>query len=84
MAPRATSRTARKKTRRSDSGVPVRKKSRYLEGVKRIRLDDFELLRKFLTEHGKIIPSRISGLSAAQQRRIRTGIRRARVMGLLP
>jgi len=45
---------------------------------------DAELLRKFVTEQGRLLPSRITGVSAMQQRRIRRAVRRARVMGLLP
>ena len=45
---------------------------------------DYELLRKFMTERGKIIPGRFLGTSAKQQRQIKRAIRRARVMGLLP
>ncbi|MEI6647278.1 MAG: 30S ribosomal protein S18 [bacterium] len=44
---------------------------------------DIESLRRFVTEYGKIIPSRISGVTAAQQRQIKRGIRRARNLGLL-
>jgi len=44
---------------------------------------DIESLRRFVTEYGKIIPARISGVTAAQQRQIKRGIRRARNMGLL-
>ena len=45
---------------------------------------DHELLRKFMTERGKIVPSRFMGTTAKQQRQIKRAIRRARVMGLLP
>jgi small subunit ribosomal protein S18 len=45
---------------------------------------DHELLRKFMTERGKIVPSRFVGTTAKQQRQIKRAIRRARVMGLLP
>jgi small subunit ribosomal protein S18 len=45
---------------------------------------DYELLRKFLTERGKIMPRRLTGLSAKQQRAVRRAIERARVLGLLP
>jgi small subunit ribosomal protein S18 len=45
---------------------------------------DHELLRKFMTERGKIMPRRITGATARQQRQLRNAIRRARVMGLLP
>jgi small subunit ribosomal protein S18 len=58
--------------------------SRYLEGVKDIDPNNYELLGKFVTDHGKIIPSRLTGASAKQQRQIKRAVRRARVMGLLP
>ena len=45
---------------------------------------DAELLRKFVTEQGRLLPSRITGVTAMQQRQIRRAVRRARVMGLLP
>ena len=58
--------------------------SRYLEGVTTIDYKDVELLRKFMTERGKIMPRRLTGTNAQQQRQIRRAIGRARVMGLLP
>lgn len=61
-----------------------RKKARCLEGMKVIRLNDHDFMRKFLTDHGKIMPSRLTGTTAKQQRRIKKGIRRARTMGLMP
>lgn len=48
-----------------------------------IDLNDVELLRRFVTEYGKIIPARLTGVTAAQQRQIKKGVRRARNMGLL-
>jgi small subunit ribosomal protein S18 len=42
------------------------------------------LLRKFITEDGKILPRRVTGLSAKQQRYMARAIKTARVMGLLP
>jgi len=61
-----------------------RKRSRYLEGITKIDINDIDFLRNFVTEHGKIIPSRLTGTTAEQQRRIKQGVRRARTMGLLP
>ena len=61
-----------------------RKKSKYIEGWQEVDYRDYELLRKFMTERGKIMPARISGATAQQQRQIKRAIRRARVMGLLP
>ena len=45
---------------------------------------DVDLLRKFVTERGKILPRRISGLTAKQQRDLTTAIKRARMLALLP
>lgn len=45
---------------------------------------DVELLRKFITERGKILPRRITGLTAKQQRDLTTAVKRARVLALLP
>lgn len=73
----------RAKRSRSGSDAPARKRSRHLDGVKQIDPRDHDLLRKFVTEQGKIMPSRIIGSSAKQQRQIKRGIRRAREMGIL-
>ena len=48
-----------------------------------VDVNDIELLKHFVTEYGKIIPARITGVTAAQQRQIKRGVRRARNMGLL-
>ena len=45
---------------------------------------DPQTLRHFITERGKIVPRRISGLSAKQQRSLTRAIKRARVIALLP
>jgi len=45
---------------------------------------DVEYLRQFIPERGKIMPRRISGISAKDQRRIATAIKRARSMAMLP
>ncbi len=45
---------------------------------------DVDLLRKFITERGKILPRRITGLTAKQQRDLTTAIKRARLVALLP
>ena len=45
---------------------------------------DVDLLRKFVTERGKILPRRISGLTAKQQRDLTVAIKRARLIALLP
>ncbi|MFP4153761.1 MAG: 30S ribosomal protein S18 [Alkalispirochaeta sp.] len=43
-----------------------------------------EVLRRFLTESGKILPRRITGTSAKNQRKLVREIKRARYLGLLP
>ena len=45
---------------------------------------DTELLERFISERGKILPRRVTGTSAKNQRKVTTAIKRARVMGLLP
>jgi small subunit ribosomal protein S18 len=45
---------------------------------------DVDLLRKFITERGKVLPRRITGLTAKQQRDLTIAIKRARVLALLP
>jgi small subunit ribosomal protein S18 len=43
-----------------------------------------QLLKHFLTDRGKIVPSRITGVTARQQRAITKAIKRARQLALLP
>jgi small subunit ribosomal protein S18 len=45
---------------------------------------DVELLSNFLTEQGKILPKRLTGLTNKQQNRITKAIKRARILSLLP
>ena len=45
---------------------------------------DVDLLRKFVTERGKILPRRITGLTSQQQRELTLSIKRARIVALLP
>ncbi len=54
-----------------------------LEGVTEIDYKDAELLRKFMTERGKILSRRYTGVTSKQQRQVKRAIRQARVMGLL-
>ncbi len=67
-----------------DDMAGMRRSAKFLEDVKVIDYKDHELLRKFMTERGKILPGRTTGTTAAQQRQLKRAIRRARVMGLLP
>jgi small subunit ribosomal protein S18 len=52
--------------------------------VQHIDYKNAEFLRGFLTERGKILPSRISGSGACYQRMIAHAIKKARIMALLP
>lgn len=45
---------------------------------------DVDLLKRFISERGKILPRRVTGISAKNQRKLTVAIKRARVMGLLP
>ncbi|ARU90910.1 30S ribosomal protein S18 [Spiroplasma clarkii] len=45
---------------------------------------DVELLKKFISGNGQILPRRITGTSPKHQRMLATAIKRARVVGLLP
>lgn len=78
-------------TNGNGNGNHRRKKKRMLSRKKRsldpsivIDYKDADLLRRFVTERGKIIPRRISGATQEQQRKLTTAIKRARFLGLLP
>ena len=45
---------------------------------------DINLLRRFVSEKGKILPRRVTGTSAKNQRRLTVAIKRSRIMGLMP
>ena len=48
-----------------------------------IDVNDVETLKHYTTDYGKILPARITGVTSAQQRQIRQGVKRARNMGLM-
>ena len=50
----------------------------------KIDYKDIKLLQRFISERGKIVPSRISAVSAKKQRSLSQAIKRARVLALLP
>ncbi len=54
------------------------------EGVKQIDYKDLETLKAYVSETGKIVPSRITGTKARYQRQLSTAIKRARYIALLP
>ncbi|MGK0442629.1 MAG: small subunit ribosomal protein S18 [Pseudohongiellaceae bacterium] len=54
------------------------------EGVSKIDYKDLETLKAYITETGKIVPSRITGTKAKYQRQLASCIKRARFLALLP
>jgi small subunit ribosomal protein S18 len=54
------------------------------DGAPKIDYKDVRLLSRFISERGKIVPSRITAVSAKRQRELATAIKRARYLGLLP
>ena len=54
------------------------------EGTKEIDYKDLAVLKQYVSETGKIVPSRITGTKAKYQRQLSTAIKRARYLSLLP
>ena len=54
------------------------------EGVDQIDYKDVDTLKKYITEAGKIIPSRVTGTKSHYQKQLATAIKRARFLALLP
>lgn len=52
--------------------------------ITHIDYKDVDLLKKFISERGKILPRRVTGTSAKYQRKLTVAIKRARQMALLP
>ncbi|HKX06575.1 MAG TPA: 30S ribosomal protein S18 [Stellaceae bacterium] len=63
-----------------------RRKSCPFSGPHAPKIDykDVKLLQRFVSERGKIVPSRITAVSAKKQRELSQAIKRARFLGLLP
>ncbi len=55
-----------------------------VEGVEQIDYKSLDLLKEYITESGKIIPSRVTGTSARYQRQLASAVKRARYLALLP
>lgn len=71
-----------KRQRRPQRRYQRRRQSMYVPDY--IDWKDVEYLSRFIPERGKILPRRISGVSAKDQRRLAKAIKRARSMALLP
>jgi small subunit ribosomal protein S18 len=54
------------------------------EGIEYVDYKDLNLLRNFIGETGKIVPSRVTGTSARYQRQLSDAVKRARFLALLP
>ena len=54
------------------------------EGITEIDYKDLDMLKNYITENGKIVPSRITCTSAKYQRQLSSAIKRARYLALLP
>lgn len=54
------------------------------ENSPKIDYKDVRLLQRYISERGKIVPSRITAVSAKMQRELSRAIKRARLLGLLP
>ena len=72
-----------KRDKDRSEGPGMRRRARYLDPNAVVDINDIDLLRRFVTEYGKIVPARLTGVTAAQQRDIKRGVRRARNMGML-
>ena len=54
------------------------------EGIEQVDYKDLKVLRQFIGDTGKIVPSRITGTKARYQRQLSTAVKRARFLALLP
>ena len=54
------------------------------EGIKEVDYKDIDLLKAYVTETGKIVPSRITGTKAKYRRQLAKAVKRARYLALLP
>lgn len=55
-----------------------------VDKVEAVDYKEFDKLRKYVTERGKIIPRRVTGTCAKHQRQLTRAIKRARILALLP
>lgn len=80
-----------RKASRADDPLGIRRRGGRKRAPSFVHEPDFvfdykdpQTLKHFITERGKIVPRRISGLSAKQQRKLTSEIKRARMIALLP
>lgn len=54
------------------------------EGIEQIDYKDLGILKAYITETGKIVPSRVTGTKSKYQRQLSTAVKRARFLALIP
>ena len=64
--------------------VKKKKKIFSITNNQKIDYKDIDLLSLFLTEHGKILPRRVTGITSQQQKKLAKAVKRARMLSLLP
>ena len=76
----------KRKTNEALQNYPFKQrgKSCPLAGYEEIHFSDINLLRKFTSDGGRILPSRITYVSASKQRKLKRAIKIARALALLP
>lgn len=74
----------KKKTKKSWQSRTAKKRKPFLDEVTYIDYKDIRLLKKFMTDRGKITPRRITGATAKQQRMLANAVKRARILALVP
>ena len=70
--------------RKSNVVIDRKKSCPFATGKEKIDYKDPRFLQRYLSEHGKMMPSRVSGISSKYQRRLAIAIKRARYLALLP
>ena len=64
--------------------INYKKKNLLLSFNQKIDYKNIDLLKLFITEQGKILPRRATGVTAQQQKKITKAIKRARILSLIP
>ena len=85
VAPAATENTAAKEGKKFVKRIPRKKVCAFCQNkTNSIDYKDINLLKKYITEGGKILPRRMTGTCAKHQRILAKAIKRARLVDLLP
>lgn len=64
--------------------ISYSKRNMSIKSNEKLDYKDIDLLRKFITDQGKILPRRSTGLTVKQQKQITKCIKKARILALLP